>query len=83
MENKFEINNYRFDGVQIGSFLFRYREVDNNGEKEVEMDVYKLEGPVLIYVKTYRAPYIEEGTPEGFSEALYEEFFMQFDEEEK
>ena len=80
MNQKFKIEEYRMDGLKIGTFLFKYREIMNeegNEVKEVELDVYKIDGPVLLYIKTYRAPYIEDATSESMSEALYEEFFLE------
>lgn len=79
MELKYKPKEFRLDGIQFGTFLFKYREMmDDEGKevKEVEIDVYKVNGPVLLYMKTYRAPHIEEATEESMCEALYEEFFV-------
>nr|WP_307760368.1 hypothetical protein [uncultured Peptostreptococcus sp.] len=84
MEQEYNIKEYRMDGLQIGTFLFKYREIMNDEEnevKEVELDVYKINGPILLYMKTYRAPYLEEATAESMSEALYEEFFVMHEDE--
>ncbi len=83
MEEQFKIEEYRMDGLKIGTFLFKYREImdkEENEIKEVELDVYKMEGPILLYIKTYKAPYIEGATSESMSEALYEEFFLEHEE---
>lgn len=81
--NEFEVREYSLKGYSIGSFVFNHREIKNEaGEKEVELDVYKYSEPVLLYVKTYKAPYIEEASPVDLCEALYEEFYLAHDEEE-
>ena len=58
-----------------------YREEEEDGEKFVEIDVYKLSHPVVLYIKTYRAPHFEETQPVGVCEALYEEFYLSADQE--
>lgn len=81
--NEFEVREYDLKGYGIGSFVFNHREIENEaGEKEVELDVYKYSEPVLLYVKTFKAPYIEEASPIDLCEALYKEFYLSHDEEE-
>ena len=82
MENKFEINRFSVEGYQIGTFMFNYRKMETEGEPEIELDVYKISGPVILYIKTYKAPFLEEATPEDMCEALYEEFFAMHEGDE-
>ena len=78
---EFDVRKYDMSMYQIGTFVFNYREEVENGEKFVEIDVYKLSHPVVLYIKTYRAPYFEETEPVGVCEALYEEFYLAADQE--
>ncbi|WP_101772382.1 hypothetical protein [Peptostreptococcus faecalis] len=79
--NEFEVNNYELHGYKIGTFVFNYREeLDESGEKFVEIDVYKFSNPVVLYVKTYKAPYIENASAVEVCEALYEEFYLATEE---
>lgn len=75
MENRIEVREFNLNGYQIGSFMFIYRLIEENEEKEVELDVYKVSGPVVLYIKTYKAPFMPEATQIDMCEALYEEFF--------
>ncbi|MEG0250556.1 MAG: hypothetical protein RR561_06820 [Peptostreptococcus sp.] len=77
MENRIEVKEINLNGYQIGSFMFTHRLIEENEEKEIELDVYKVSGPVVLYVKTYKAPFIPEATPINMCEALYEEFFAK------
>lgn len=78
---EFDVRKYDMSMYQIGTFVFNYREEVENDEKFVEIDVYKLSHPVVLYIKTYRAPYFEETEPVGVCEALYEEFYLAADQE--
>lgn len=77
MENRIEVNEFNLSGYQIGSFMFVYRLIEETEEKEIELDVYKVSGHVVLYIKTYKAPFIPEATPVDMCEALYEEFFAK------
>lgn len=80
MENigiEFEVYKRNIEGYQIGTFFFNYRELEENGEKFIEVDVYKLSEPVVLYIKTYKAPFIPEANAVEMCEALYEEFYME------
>ncbi|WAW15229.1 hypothetical protein [Peptostreptococcus equinus] len=86
MENlgsEFVVNEFNLSGYKIGTFIFNYREmpVDNGSDAFVEIDVYKLSEPVILYVKTFKAPLIEESTPVSLCEALYEEFYLATEDE--
>lgn len=80
---EFDVRKYNMSMYQIGTFVFNYREEEEeeDGEKFVEIDVYKLSHPVVLYIKTYRAPHFEETQPVGVCEALYEEFYLSADQE--
>ena len=78
---EFDVRKYDMSMYQIGTFVFNYREEEEDGEKFVEIDVYKLSHPVVLYIKTYKAPFFEETQPVGVCEALYEEFYLAADQE--
>ncbi|MBP1998287.1 hypothetical protein [Peptostreptococcus canis] len=83
MENlgvEFNVTKSNLEVYNIGTFAFNYRELEENGENIIEVDVYKASGPVILYIKTYKAPYIPEASPVEMCEALYEEFYMQKEE---
>lgn len=80
MENigvEFEVRKKSVEGYEIGTFFFNYRELEENGEKVIEVDVYKVSDTVILYIKTYRAPYIPEASVVEMCEALYEEFYLE------
>lgn len=87
MENnigvEFDVKKYSLTGYSIGTFVFNYREILNDDdEKEVEIDVYKNSSPVILYIKTYKAPFIQEASPVDMCEALYEEFYLPHENED-
>ncbi len=77
--SEFEVFEFDIKGYKIGTFIFNYREVMED-EKIIEIDVYKYSEPVVLYIKTYKAPYFEEATPVDVCEALYEEFYLASEE---
>lgn len=84
MENlgiEFEVTKFNFEGYKIGTFVFNVRELEENGEKFFEVDVYKESKPVILYIKTYKAPYIPDASLVELCEALYEEFYLASEEE--
>lgn len=86
MENlgsEFVVNEFKIDGYKIGTFVFNYREmpVEEGGERFVEIDVYKFSKPVILYIKTYKAPYLEGASAVEVCEALYEEFYLSTEDE--
>lgn len=83
MENigvEFDVVKKSIDGYVIGTFFFNYRELEENGDRIIEVDVYKISDPVILYIKTYKAPYIPEASAVEMCEALYEEFYLSSEE---
>lgn len=79
--NEFEVYKYQLNGYRIGTFVFNYRIEEENGEKHVEIDVYKFSDPVVLYIKTYKAPLMEGASPVDMCEALYEEFYLSSEDD--
>lgn len=73
---EFDVKKFDLSMYKIGTFVFNYREIEDGDNKVIEIDVYKYSEPVVLYVKTYKAPYIPQATPVSVCEALYEEFYL-------
>lgn len=78
--NEFDVRKFDLNMYKIGTFVFNYRELEVESNKVIEIDVYKYSEPVVLYVKTYKAPFIPQATPVSVCEALYEEFYLSQEE---